>query len=137
MQTFLPYPSFRESFACIDNKRLGNQVYREGNTLLRGGWKNHPISKMWRGFEYALAEYCLTGAEEMYYRGVWSLNTCDKWFHHFLYQMSRLPNTGRPSWIGDERVHASHRSNLLRKDESHYSQFGWSEPNDIPYHWVK
>ena len=32
-------------------------------------------------------------------------------------------------------MHASHRSNLLRKDPEHYMQFGWTEPPDLPYVW--
>jgi hypothetical protein len=40
-----------------------------------------------------------------------------------------------PNWIGYDRLHASHRSNLLRKDARHYGQFGWQEPADLPYWW--
>jgi hypothetical protein len=40
-----------------------------------------------------------------------------------------------PPWWGDERLHASHRSNLLRKDPAHYGRFGWAEPPDLPYFW--
>jgi hypothetical protein len=40
-----------------------------------------------------------------------------------------------PPWLGDERLHASHRSNLLRKDPEHYGQFEWTEPDDLPYWW--
>ena len=137
MQTFLPYKSFEDSFTCIDNKRLGNQIYREGKTLLGGGWKNHPIAKMWKGYEFSLAEYCIAGVEEMYGRKVWSLETCDKWFYYFLGKLKCLKDTGDPPWLGDERVHASHRSNLLRKFPEHYTQFGWKEKSDLPYHWIK
>ena len=44
--------------------------------------------------------------------------------------------TELPPWIGDERLHSSHRSNLLRKDEKFYSQFNWTEPHDMPYYWA-
>lgn len=57
MQTFLPYADFDESARALDPKRLGNQVYRECLTLIRGGWPNHPASRMWRGYECALACY--------------------------------------------------------------------------------
>ena len=40
-----------------------------------------------------------------------------------------------PFWWGDDRLHASHRSALLRKNPSHYARFGWSEPPDLPYFW--
>jgi geranylgeranyl diphosphate synthase type I len=38
-------------------------------------------------------------------------------------------------WLGDKKFHASHRSNLLRKDSKYYSQFKWSEPNNLEYVW--
>lgn len=38
-------------------------------------------------------------------------------------------------WLGNEAFHASHRSNLLRKDPEHYKQFNWTEPNNLPYVW--
>lgn len=40
-----------------------------------------------------------------------------------------------PHWFGSEEFHASHRSNLLRKDPDHYSQFEWTEGPDIEYVW--
>lgn len=54
MQTFLPYPSFRESAKCLDNKRLGKQrveciqIIKAINNP-KYGWQNHPAVKMWRG----------------------------------------------------------------------------------------
>jgi hypothetical protein len=41
-----------------------------------------------------------------------------------------------PSWLGNSDFHASHRSNLLRKDPEHYAQFGWTESDNLPYVWV-
>lgn len=41
----------------------------------------------------------------------------------------------KPPWLGDERVHSSHRSNLLRKDAQFYGQYAWAETNDLPYLW--
>ena len=40
-----------------------------------------------------------------------------------------------PPWFRDDTLHASHRSNLLRKDRDYYSRFGWNEPADLPYYW--
>lgn len=40
-----------------------------------------------------------------------------------------------PPWFGREDFHASHRSNLLRKHPDWYRQFGWYEPDDLPYVW--
>jgi hypothetical protein len=40
------------------------------------------------------------------------------------------------SWFGYEPFHASHRSNLLRKDDDYYSAFGWTDPKDLKYVWL-
>jgi hypothetical protein len=40
-----------------------------------------------------------------------------------------------PDWFGNKEFHASHRSNLLRKDPEFYGKYGWTEPHDLPYIW--
>lgn len=128
MQTFLPYPSFYESMKCLDLMRLGNQVYRECLTLIRGGWPNHPISKMWKGYEHALAKYALAGIEELLRRG-------RDYPHHrktFEDYLQKFPDTGLPPWICNPELHSSHRSALLYKLPGWYNQFGWTEKPAIP-----
>lgn len=129
MQTFMPYPNIYKSLSCLDKSRLGNQVYREGLTLLRGGWKNHPAYKMWKDHPSGLAMYIWVGLDVLKERGL----IYDKHREELLEYLD-VPIT-YPSWIGDERVHSSHRSNLLRKDKVWYFQFGWAEPDDMPYYW--
>jgi hypothetical protein len=130
MQTFLPYADIEKSVACLDYRRLGKQRV-EALQLLKAltepeyGWKNHPATKMWIGHEDALAHY---------------MNVCIKEWVRRGYKNSMLikqvpPVIQMPSWLGDESFHASHRSNLLRKDQAYYSQFGWAEPNNLPYIW--
>ena len=41
-----------------------------------------------------------------------------------------------PEWFGDKVFHATHRSNLLRKDSEYYSKFRWKESSDAPYVWL-
>lgn len=135
MQTFLPYPDFLESFRTLDKSRLGNQVYREGKTLFEGKWKNHPASKMWNGYEYGLGLYCLAGAIVMGERDWYREETALKWIDYFETGLRKLPIAGLPPWLGNEDLHASHRSNLLRKDPKWYGQFGWKEPDNLPYVW--
>jgi hypothetical protein len=136
MQTFLPYPNFRESAKCLDNKRLGKQrveVYQILRVLTgqSQGWKNHPAVKMWRDQQYGLALYGIVCCNEWIQRG----------FKDTLREkLSELravePNMIiLPTWFGDEAFHASHRSNLLRKDPIWYNQFGWTESSDLPYVW--
>lgn len=135
MQTFLPYPDYYQSMQCLDPKRLGNQVYREGLTLLRGKWPNHPASKMWRGCKVSLCDYLLAGLVVLCERGF-------NYPHHeeeiirrrkfwFEYEHGNLP----PRWLGNDDFHAAHRSNLLRKNPDWYGQFNWTEPDNLPYIW--
>lgn len=133
MQTFLAYPSFTESMRVLDDSRLGNQVYREGMTLLRGGWPNHPASKMWQGHELALASYLWAGVLELDQRGkgYWSRPWCLELQTH----LDGQPAPVLPPWLGDERVHSSHRANLLRKDPVWYGKFGWTEEPQEGYYW--
>lgn len=129
MNTFLPYESFEESAKCLDYKRLGKQrveAYQILKALFHGGgWENHPATKMWRGYEDALGLYMNCMIEEWIRRGY--KNTMKMW-----------PLTEiviYPDWLGDELIHRSHRSNLLRKDPSWYSQYKWIEPDNIDYFW--
>ena len=131
MQTFLPYADFHASMRALDPKRLGNQVYREALTLARGGWPNHPASKMWKGHEQSLCYYALAGLDVLAERG-------KEYPHHmdtFLSLCDSFPNTGPPTWLGNSRLHESHQSNLLRKDPIYYGQFSWDVANDLPYWW--
>lgn len=150
MQTFLPYPDFELSAKCLDYRRLGKQrveVLQLLTALITGPiklvklgdgqikratpWYNHPAAKMWRGYENALVSYGLSICQEWIDRGY--NDTCSDKIESFWMTMS--DNQDQPPWLGDEDFHAAHRSNLLRKDPVHYGQFGWSEPNDLPYIW--
>jgi len=131
MQTFLPHPDYLTSMRCLDRSRLGNQVWREGLTLIRGGWPNHPASKMWTNHRYHLGLYLLAGIRVLSERGKHYLETEAK----IRAEMVKYPDTGPPNWLGDEEFHASHRSNLLRKLPEYYRAFGWTEPDNLPYIW--
>jgi len=132
MQTFLPLPTYYESMKCLDKSRLGNQVWREGLTLLRGKWPNHPASRMWRGHEYHLGLYLLAGCDVLHKR----TGKCYPEIREKIrVEMAKHKNTGPPPWLGNDEFHASHRSNLLRKDPTWYGQFNWPQPPDLPYIW--
>lgn len=128
MQTFLPHPSFSNSARDLDNKRLGKQRVEAYQILraLRGqskGWINHPATKMWRGYERALSNYLRVMIAEWLSRGF--KNTMD------------IPvydeEAPMPPWFGDDRVHSSHRANLLRKDPVYYAKY--TEDPTMPYYW--
>jgi len=134
MQTFLPYPSFTQSASTLDSRRLGKQRV-ETIQILKAlnapsyGWQNHPATRMWRGHSSALSAYGLAICDEWLSRGF--KDTCrDK-----ILSFSTPDFPSLPPWLGDEPFHASHRSNLLRKDPQHYAQFGWTESPTLPYIW--
>lgn len=138
MQTFLPHPDYLQSMRCLDKSRLGNQVWREGMTLIRGSWPNHPASKMWKGYEYHLGLYLLTGITALKERGKYYKNI----YKNILFEMEKHTNVGPPPWLGNDKFHASHRRALLYKNREWYSQFGWNEEPDVPnekgklnYYW--
>lgn len=145
MQTFLPYRSFRKSLQCLDYRRLGKQrveafqllvangdewalavrTKRTGKTDTPKGWVNHPAAVMWRQYNGCLREYYNLCIDEWIRRGY--NNTMEK---------APLPDAIEiPEWLGNEAFHASHRSNLLRKDPDHYGQFDWQESDDLEYIW--
>ena len=134
MQTFMPYADFLESAKSLDNKRLGKQrveawqVYR-AITEPDYGWQNHPAVNMWRGYEDALVKYGLFCCIEWITRG----NNGAKMLSNFvpLY----VPDATNPPWMGESEFHLSHRSNLVRKDSSHYKPMFPSVPDDLPYWW--
>lgn len=133
MQTFLPYPSFEETATVLDQQRLGKQrveAYQVLNVITTpnyvGGWSNHPAVHMWRGYEDALRLYLNAMLVEWEDRGFQN-----NMVHYDLSQTQVV----FPWWLGDARLHDSHKSNLLRKHPSYYSQFGWEVPDDLPYFW--
>lgn len=146
MQTFLPLPSFRGSAAVLDNKRLGKQRVECKQILLclgvpvgehrpgRKGWRNHPAVRMWEGYELQLASYSILVCREWRARGFRD-TLLAQFMAVYHARRARVESNPYPPWFGWGDLHASHRSNLLRKDSDYYSQFGWSEPNDLPYCW--
>jgi hypothetical protein len=137
MQTFLPHDDFRKSAKCLDKKRLMKQRVETTQILralcgVKKGWNNHPATKMWKGHEGALAEYGWAIHEECCERSVADNTGAGANFYLF---MDDFGNTDPPDWLSNEEFHASHRSNLLRKDPEWYGQFGWEEPDDLEYVW--
>ena len=158
MQTFLPYANIWASARCLDNKRLGKQRVECKQILLTLGvdvgehrgnpasrWRNHPAVQMWRGHELSLAEYAEIMCVVWRQRGFKDTlrdqfrDAIERILAYEQYAWQKWGSEWRPSsqpnWLGYDRLHASHRSNLLRKDAAHYGQFGWTEPADLAYWW--
>ena len=134
MQTFLPYRDFRKSLSVLDWRRLGKQrveAHQILNVLLERtdtkGWRNHPITKMWKGYEDALKMYFNLCVEEWVYRGYNN--------NMLLENVPEYPKIKYPHWLGNKSFHSSHRANLLRKDYDYYHKFTWKENPDNPYAW--
>ncbi|MFG2515669.1 MSMEG_6728 family protein [Streptomyces sp. NPDC048584] len=148
MQTFLPYPGFRESALVLDRRRLGKQRV-EAIQVLRGlivpgyGWRRHPAVRMWTGYEEALVRYGLEVCRVWRERG--HQDSCAATLVADLAGVrpgapvrgqEELAEAGElPPWLGDEAMHRSHRSALVRKDPEAYGEVFAGEPDDLPYVW--
>ena len=147
VQTFLPYADFERSARALDAKRLGKQRV-EAIQVVRAltvpgyGWAHHPAALMWKGFEEALGRYGIVCCE------VWTElgfgDTCAATIAtdlaaagvHGIRSQAELAEAGAlPPWLGDEAVHLSHRSALVRKDPAHYRPLFPDDPDDLPYLW--
>jgi hypothetical protein len=147
VQTFLPFADFERSARALDRRRLGKQrveTLQVVRALTRPGygWGNHPAVLMWRGFEEALGRYgfaccgawtelgfgdtcALTIATDLRAAGIESVRT-----------QAELAAVGAlPPWLGDDGVHRSHQSALVRKDPDHYRPLFPNVPDDLSYVW--
>ena len=154
MQTFLPYKDFDQSAEVLDNKRLNKQIL-EGYQILKvlssddpkAGWRNHPAVKMWRGHEKALLAYIMCCVKEADKRGIKTENNVANIKALFFVNADNWGD-GLPNWFYNidqsQRIMATHKANLYKKDPVYYFQFSSSvsDPNNKPccegcnYFWV-
>lgn len=152
MQTFLPFSDFDECARVLDSKRLNKQI-RESKQILcaiiadqparrerQRKWgkfyPNHPAVKMWRGHQLALIDYTLAMIEEFRRRGGQDRVNVQRWFERVASMLSAWGySKDTPWWLGEEELHASHRSNLLKKEPDWYCKFDWTEGDGLPYWW--
>jgi hypothetical protein len=133
------------SLACLDYRRLGKQrveafqllcangdewalaerTRRTGKTTPPAGWRNHPAAIMWRNYSDALRRYYNVSIAQWIERG----------YNNTMQYAPHVADPKVPHWMGDSTFHASHRSNLLRKDPVYYGKFGWTEGPDMEYVW--
>lgn len=147
VQTFLPYADFRASAAVLDSPRLGKQRV-ETLQILRAlelpeyGWRTHPAVVMWRGRTPALVVYGLLTAQVWTERGFGDGTAAQ--ILEFAPDMAGVEQADLaargllPSWLGDDRLHRSHRSKLLAKDPEFYGAFAAETPTvptDLDYFW--
>jgi hypothetical protein len=140
LQTFLPYADFEMTAKCLDYRRLGKQRVealqiwdvlegikhsKNGEKIKSNGWSNHPAVKMWKNNIGCLRKYGMVICQEWRNRG---------YKDTLLPVFSICENQEKPKWLGDESFHLSHRSNLMRKDQCHYSKF-FKCSNNLEYIW--
>ena len=139
MQTFLPHQDYQKSARSLDVRRLGKQRV-ECLQILKSlvtpeyGWKNHPATRMWRGYESEFVRYALTICAEWTARGY--RDTCAE-------KISTLAQTHQDLLDRSKKVFdwltpalcRSHQSNLVRKDCCFYGPQFPDVPNDLPYVW--
>lgn len=166
MQTFLPFSDFEKSAESLDYRRLGKQrveclqilktlqkgiftckickkapiieemdycpFCRVFQTICITPWYNHPAVKMWRNHESYLVIYGRIICKEWVNRGY--KDTCYDKINAF-YDKFKI-SVDRPVWLGNEKLHLSHMSNLIRKDAAFYRKaFGNEVPDNLEYVW--
>ena len=149
---------------CLDPDRLGNQIWREGKTLvnlllnwgpeaqvINGGpkppqWYWHPACQMWRYNTASLCNYCLIGFKIIRDRPIHFGGGAGKNYPHHIewFQDARKKSISllgkqsadKPEWWGTA-IHTTHRAALLDRRINWYSAFGWKEYPMTDYHWPK
>lgn len=143
MNTFLPFEDFRESARALHRLHLGKQRLEAAQLLRilgrfdlaplhgraeigrrRKGWRNHPVTLAWTGYEPALAAYMNACILEWVSRGY--VNTMP---------LAEVPSYVRPPWADDPRVHSAYRARLLEKIPEWYGTLGWAEAPSDQMHW--
>ena len=141
MQTFLPYPDFRQSAAALDTARLGKQRVEALQTLRalvipEYGWQTHPAVRMWMGYVPALTMYGLAMVDEWTERGHPDNTRAN--ITEFAPQAAHPDYAAKipmPPWLGNSDFHLSHRSKLLRKEPKFYKTVFPDAVPDIDYIW--
>jgi hypothetical protein len=151
IQTFLPYAEYAACARVLDDRRLGKQRVealqimqvltsrrRDPRTgrieaFAPKGWQNHPAVLMWRGFEASLDAYQRATCAAWTARGF--ADTCAEKSARLLAAAGLNGPAASPPWLGDQQLHRSHRSNLIRKDPAYYGPLFPGVPPDLPYVW--
>lgn len=132
MQTYVLNLNLEISASQLDNIRLNNQS-NEALVILRTltgwyikndrkGWPNHPIVKMWSGYEAALADYAIIHLRECDARNVGLVTLPDRYTRIESALMEdgkayfdwELRDFEYPPWL-TEQFASNHRSILLGK----------------------
>jgi len=138
MQTFLTSFDMVENARNLDYRRLGKQRVEafqilRANLGLTDGWKHHPATRSWKGYEpFLLKVYIKAMMDEWARRGYKNIK-CTSMFDEAI-QIIGDAVPVMPPWITGRMI-TSHKSNLVRKFPEHYSPMFPGIPDDMPYAW--
>lgn len=138
MQTFLPLADFEQSARILDRMRLREQrveTLQIMSALMTGtGWVNHPATLMWRRYEWALLRYQDAICDEWTSRG-YKDTYKEKTKIVYETNLDWTPLIEWPNWLGTDRFHISHQSNLVRKFREYYAMYFPGVPDYMEYVW--
>lgn len=133
VNTFLPYPTFQQCAEVLDNKRLGKQRVEAYQVIriLTGatkklGWRNHPLTLLWKGNVDALKLYYNTIVEEWIKRGFKN--------NMKLYKIS--PYIEVPWFAKNININYSHQASLIRKYPEYYGKIFTPPPVFLEYKYI-
>jgi hypothetical protein len=155
MMTFLPFENFKKCAEVLDKRRCWKQVIEASQIIdcLEGkkvGWRNHPVVKMWVGYEKELKHYynifldhCLKVHKiktQMWYKDCYYSYGVKSEYHGNYFVDNQIPSWERnkPFWLGQDPFHRAMRSRLIEKDPNFYgSKFLDKDKgyNDSKYWW--
>lgn len=151
LMTWLPFRDFHDSLQHLSDYRLGRQMFEAGlvldNLVGTGHEKRRLVgmtTRMWAGYESALGLYYSLSIREWVVRGYHALRVPPYNFyrgydtltlHYAASKFLPLAEIVYPKWLGDERLHASHRSALLALDPEHMKQFNWEDGPELPLYF--
>lgn len=126
-------PDCGQQVTHFNEFKTGYHCYHCEAPLKRTAWYNHPATKMWKGYETCLMLYlremCMEWVSRGYEDTRWQAAL------DLGYKPPGEFGCFAPEWLGNERFHLSHQSNLLRKNPEHYGQYFLGVPDDLPYVW--
>lgn len=126
MQTLLPYANFARSARTLDSDRLVKQAIDCKQLVIAQidplfGWQTHRAKTMWNGHVRSLCAYGIAIIDEAICRGI-RLSAYERsWLVH-LHEHAQ-GTTLAPWWLGDTRLHSSHRAHLKRRNPHYYRAF--------------
>jgi len=132
--TFVPYPDLALSLGILVKEHVAKQredAWKLYNTLKtkKKGWDQLKICRMWEGYLPCLAWYYNVAHANCNRRMV------PVGSHKPIDTSAMIINF--PSWFGNQKLHQSHRSNLVALyDEYETLWFGAARtPKNLPFYW--